>query len=358
MSTARTHHGWSMRMQSNYNSPPVPLPYKGRRRKGESSITRKGTRILLLCVFCASTLYAQTPSPVTFSGLSRLTWETSNRQGYGQLLPPAFLRWDLNSILNVYGIPLSINALATTEDKYAPQTISAFSVGLSRTDVQELIRRKIDDRIGNLTALRDRLPALTPESAADTLRTKAADLAGSATPDAAIEKLQELRNLKETDLQERMEELQSMGLASATQGIACLFPTLVMGNSYPAYTKLTLDGLPVTGLQVECTPGPLYFAAAGGKVQSATTGLGSYLSVFDQGAYKRWLAAGRLGYGARDDSHLFLNMVYGADDDGSLPRDSMYRPLTPQKNVVIGMDGRLILMDDRLDIGGRSLTPC
>jgi len=324
------------------------LAFAAKRR----SFPRALSAALLIAVCGPARIHAQAPAPVQFTGVSRLTWETANRQGFGQQMPPAFLRWDLNSILNVYGIPLSINALATTEDSYSPQTISAFSIGLSRTDLQDQIRRKIDERLGNLTALQDRLSSLGPEVLADSLRAMGGALAGDITPDAAIAKLQELRNLKETDMQARMDELQSMGLASATQGIASLFPTLVLGSSYPTYTRLTLDGVPVNGAQVECTPGMFYVALAGGQIQSATTGLRSYMSVFEEGAYRRMLAAGRLGVGARDDSHIFLNMVYGADDGGSVSRDSVFSPLTPQKNVVVGVDGRLFLLDDRLDIGG------
>jgi hypothetical protein len=317
-----------------------------------TALRRRLPTLFLAGVAIALPLRAQTTSPVQFTGQTRLTWETANRQQFGQQLPPAFLRWDLNSVLNLYGLPLSINALATTEDRYTAQPISAFSIGLSRTDLQQQIRRKIDERIGALADLEGRLQSLGPSTAADSLKALGARLAGGTTPEAAIAKLEDLRNLKETDLQDHMEDLQAMGLASATQGIASLFPTIILGTGYPTYTKLTLDGIPLTGGQIECTPGPFYIALAGGQVQSATGGLTSYLSVFSQGAYRRKLLAGRFGLGAKDETHLYVSLVYGADDAGSLTRDSLYSSLTPQKNAVVDIEGRAYLLEERLTFGG------
>ncbi len=311
---------------------------------------------LLFALCCLLVLvapvHAQSDRPVQFNGVSHLTWQTANRQGFGQELPPAFLRWDLSSVLNVYGLPLSIQALATTEEGSSLQHINAFSIGLSRSDLQDQIRRRIDGRIQDLSALQDRLAGLTPEAAKDSLRSLGSSVTGGEDPEALLTKLQELRDLKETDLQARMDELEAMGLASATQSFASLFPTVVLGVTYPSYSRLTLDGTALTGLQLECTPGIFYFAVAGGQVQTAVGASQSWTSAFEQAAYRRTLAAGRVGIGAKDDTHLFINAVYGADDAGSLTRDSLHRPVTPQKNAVIGVDGRLFLFDDRLDIGG------
>jgi hypothetical protein len=322
----------------------------------EDSMARRS--LLLIAVLCLCMLVArmqaeaQEKGPVQFTGISHLTWQTASQQGPWQQLPPSFLRWDLNSVLNIYGLPISIQALATTEENEALQHINAFSIGLSRADLQDQIRRRIDERIAGLSSLQDRLAGLTPEAAAESVRAFGGTLPGGQDAEAVIAKLQELRDLKETDLQARMEELQSMGLASATQGIASLFPLAVLGVTYPSYTRLTIDGTALTGVQLEFTPGVFYLALAGGQIQSAAEASSSWMSVFDQAAYRRTLAAGRLGVGARDDTHLYLNVVYGSDDPGSLNRDSLHRPVMPEKNAVVGADGRVFLFDERLELGG------
>ena len=87
-------------------------------------------------------------------------------------------------------------------------------------------------------------------------------------------------------------------------------------------------------------------------MQTAVGASQSWTSVFEHAAYQRTLAAGRVGVGAKDDTHLIMTAVYGADDAGSLTRDSLHRPVTPQKNAVVGVDGRIFLFEDRLDLGG------
>ena len=292
------------------------------------------------------------PSPIQFNGTTRLWGQTSNRQGLYQSLPPSFVRWDLSSILSIYGIPISVNALVTSEQNSTDQKLNYFNVGLSQADLQQQVRMRIAQKVTELQelarqkvqqgidALTDSLKAYSPE--------KLKDLAQIDN----IDKLRELQNLKPSDLEQKMHELVDMGIASATSRIASLFPTLAIGTTFPQYSSLTLGGVPVTGVDVEFTPGPFYFAFTTGAVLDATPGFGSLTSLLTQSSFNRRITAGRFGIGSKDDTHLYFTGVYGRDDAGSLNRDSLDQRITPKANHVVGSEGKLLLFDDRLNIEG------
>ena len=164
----------------------------------------------------------------------------------------------------------------------------------------------------------------------------------------SLDKLKELQSLKDSDLQDRLGELQSIGIASVTQKITSLFPTLALGTSFPLYSPLVLDGSPVTGVDVEFTPGNFYTAFTAGKILSASPALGSLQSFLTNFAYDRTLTAGRVGMGRKDDTHLFLTVLYAHDKGGSPLPDSVARAHRQQENLVVGTEGQLLLFDDRL----------
>jgi hypothetical protein len=292
------------------------------------------------------------PSPIQFNGTTRLWGQSSNRQGLFQSVPPSFVRWDLSSILSFYGVPISINALVTSEQKYTDQKLNYFSIGLSQADLQQQVRTRIAQKVSELqelaqqkvqqgiAALTDSLRAYSPEKLKDLLQVD------------NIDKLRELQNLKPSDLERRMHELVDMGITSASAGIASLFPTLALGTMFPQYSSLTLGGIPVTGIDVEFTPGPFYLAFTTGAVLEATPGLGSLTSLLTKSAFSRRITAGRFGLGSKDDTHLYFTGLFGRDDAESLTRDSIDQRITPKANTVLGSEGKLLLFDDRLSLQG------
>jgi hypothetical protein len=291
-------------------------------------------------------------SQIQFNGNTRIWGQSSNRQGLYQSMPPSFLRWDLSSILSVYGIPISINALVTSEQKYTDQRLNYFSIGLSQADLQQQIRLRIAQKVSELqelarqkvqqgiTALTDSLRAYAPEKLKELMQID------------NIDKLRELQDLKPSDLERRMREVVDMGITTATAGIASLFPTLAIGTTFPQYSSLTLGGIPVTGVDVEFTPGPFYFAFTTGAVLEASPGLGSITSLLTKSAFNRRITAGRFGLGSKDASHLYFTGLFGRDDAESLTRDSIDQRITPKANSVLGTEGRLLLFDDKLSLQG------
>jgi len=312
------------------------------------------TGTLLIAV--AGSLQAQTAgdgsSPVTYTGTTRIFGQSANRQGINQGLPASFGRWELNSLLTVYGIPISITGLLTSEQAYSDQQMNYFSVGLSQGDLQMLIRSKIDEKIGEFEAWKGKMEKEGMDALRDSLSRFAPEKLNDVADLPSLDKLKELASLKESDLQDRLGELKSMGIASVTQSITSLFPTLAVGTAFPIYSSLVLEGSPVTGVDVEFTPGKFYTAFTAGKILSSTPGLASYQSFLSQFAYDRTLTAGRLGYGRKDDTHLFLTALYAHDKGGSPYPDSIAPPHQPQENLVVGTEGQLLLFDDRLALRG------
>jgi hypothetical protein len=291
-------------------------------------------------------------SLIQFNGSTRLWGQSSNRQGLYQSIPPSFVRWDLSSILSVYGIPISINALVTSEQKYTDQKLNYFSIGLSQADLQQQVRLRIAQKISELQDLARQKVQQGIEALTDSLRAYSPEKLKDLLQIDNIDKLRELQDLKPSDLERRMREVVDMGITSATAGIASLFPTLALGTTFPQYSSLTLGGIPVTGVDVEFTPGPFYFAFTTGAVLEATSGLGSLNSILTRSAFDRRITAGRFGIGSKDDTHLYVTGVFGRDDAESLVRDSIDQRITPKANTVLGSEGRLLLFDDRLSLQG------
>jgi hypothetical protein len=288
------------------------------------------------------------PAQVTYSGSTRVFGQAASRQGVNQGLPASFARWELNSLLTVYGVPISITGLLTSEQAYSDQQMNYFSVGLSQGDLQSLLRSKIDEKIGEFEAWKGKMEKDGMEALRDSLSRFAPGKLKDVADLPSLDKLKELSSLKESDLQDRLGELKSMGIASVTQSITSLFPTLALGTAFPIYSPLILEGSPVTGVDVEFTPGRFYTAFTAGKILSSTPGLASYQSFLSQFAYDRTLTAGRLGYGRKDDTHLFLTALYAHDKGGSPYPDSIAPPHQLQNNLVLGTEGQLLLFDDRL----------
>jgi hypothetical protein len=292
------------------------------------------------------------PSPIQFSGSTRLWGQSSNRQGLYQSMPPSFVRWDLSSLLSVYGIPISMNALVTSEQKYADQRLNYFSIGLSQADLQQQIRMRIMQKVNDLQELARQKVQQGIEALTDSLRTYSPEKLKDLLQIDNIDKLRELQNLKPSDLERRMHEVVDMGLASATSGIASLFPTLAIGTTFPQYSSLTLGGIPVTGIDAEFTPGLFYFAFTTGAVLEASPGIGSLTALMTRSAFDRRITAGRFGLGSKDDTHLYFTGLIGRDDAESLTRDSIDRRITPKANTVLGAEGKLLLFDDQLTFQG------
>lgn len=123
------------------------------------------------------------------------------------------------------------------------------------------------------------------------------------------------------------------------------FNTLGIGEVYPSYSKYILNGTKVTGLDLEYNPGLLYIAVSGLK----------NLDAIDSVSFGRKLWAGKIGVGGKDDSHFHITMMKAKDNINSLDINDTLKvtsSMSPMENVIVGTDGKIKLLKDRISIKG------
>ena len=123
------------------------------------------------------------------------------------------------------------------------------------------------------------------------------------------------------------------------------FSNISIGRSYPRYSPLTLNGAAVTGVNVEFTPGIIYFALAIGKTQKAISN-----SDIIEPTYARYMFATRFGLGRKRSTHLHFTFLHARDDEKSLANDTS--GVTPKENYLIGTDVNIFLFKRRFNLQG------
>jgi hypothetical protein len=91
------------------------------------------------CCLLPTAASAQQKLPVTIHGSNVMTGQYANMQGYGQELPPSFLRDDLRMTLSVYDIPVSASYFYTTGQQDFSQSVNHFRIYF---DAKEMMRNK------------------------------------------------------------------------------------------------------------------------------------------------------------------------------------------------------------------------
>jgi hypothetical protein len=310
--------------------------------------------------------WTHSAEPYVFSGSARVSGQFADRSGTYQLVPNDFVRFEVKPTLAVYGAPFSAWLLFSTENSTARQRINSVAFGFDYYKLQgDLLQRAYDkvadleelkaaeEAAGGIEHLRDSLSALGEDKLRDLDRLK--DLAS-------------YEGLRDRAISESMAELESLGLVSETESFFMNFPALELGVTYPNYSELTVRGVPVTGGNVEFNPGNFYVAASGGRSQGFVPlpGAPNLFRSAEVGqpepSYERTMAAGRLGYGRKEGGHIFLTALYAIDDEATLPLDTSLLadtaivPLSPKANYLFGIDGRMSIADDQLQLGAEIAT--
>jgi hypothetical protein len=140
------------------------------------------------------------------------------------------------------------------------------------------------------------------------------------------------------------------GLARSTVrsrlGFVRHFRTLELGTCRPRYTVLTLDGPVLSGVNAAFITQGIYAAFSVGRLQKAIAS-----GATETATYQRDLAFGRLGYGEPRETHIHVSMLHAKDDPQSVPPDTVGL-VTPMENLVLGLEGRLVLAGSRLVLDG------
>ncbi len=312
--------------------------------------------------------------PFVFSGTSRIEGQNANRVGTGSEIPQSYWRVELVPTLTAYGVPFSLNVLLSSDQSNLRQNVDAIGLYLNPQYYQDILRQKVSDKIDELEnnesvkkieatkeAFQDPMHAISQSALADSVKALAPD----ATKEMdKFQQLQQLQDLRNTDISKHLDDVKSLGLMTSTESFFSNFPTLALGVTYPNFTPLTLSGVPVTGANIEWTPGNFYLAVAGGQTQKAV--VRDTLTV----DYQNTLFAGVIGFGKRNESHFHLTTLYAKDNSSSIssPKtalDSTFADTSilfrngPRANYVLGAD--LLLIPDEhfslsAEIDGSMLT--
>ena len=312
--------------------------------------------------------WTHSAEPYVFSGTARISGQIADRTGSYQLVPNNFARFEITPTLAIYGAPFSAWLLVSTENSTARQRLNSVAFGFDYYKLQGDLLKRAYDKVADL----EELKALEEvEGGIEHLRDSLTAIGA-----AGEEKLRDLERLKDMSsyealrdraISESMSQLESLGLVSETESFFMDFPSLELGVTYPSYSELTVRGVPVTGGNVEYNPGNFYVAASGGRSQGFVPlpGAPNLFRSSEVGqpepSYERSMAAGRLGYGRKEGGHIFVTALYAIDDeasplDESLLSDTSIAPLSPKANYLLGLDGRVSLADDQMQLGAEVAT--
>lgn len=284
----------------------------------------------------------QGEAPVMLTGGYRMLGQTSNRQGTFSERPADLWRFELNPTVSFYGVPLTANILLSSEQAGIRQDINAFSLTLDPEALQRIVLsrayRALSDvynsedgaLLRDLDGIRDSLSAVDPE------RLKQLE---------AYKTIQQARELGNADLSMAGDALRELGLMSDVESFMTQMPTIGVGTVYPTFSPLTVSGVRLQGGFIEWNPGGLiYLQGAYGTTQRPLTRLdtvrvdSNLYTNFDQSAYGRQLVAGKFGFGRRDGPHVFVTAMSMTDDAASVSIIDSNTVLTPQKNLIGGLD--------------------
>jgi hypothetical protein len=305
-------------------------------------------RFLILAAFCwmwiPSVSEAQQnenrPFQLLFGGYHKMHFEMSDQQRFGSDLPLTFYRWELEPTVGVYGVPLSMNLLYTTEDRDSGGNAGRFQFGLSLSSdqLENTIRARIQSRMDESI---QQMMELDPATAADSEWSEL---------EASMDQLADLQASLDAG-PGKLNELQDLGLLTSAERIALRFPVLGIGSSYPQYSRYVMQGITVNGFHAEYMPGSAYVGANIGNIRNPRAD--SALPQIGGFSNERRVYAGRLGYGRPFGRHIHLMGVFVDESPLEQTLNGTQFPESPlMKNAVTGVKFRIGAIQNRLNLSG------
>jgi hypothetical protein len=123
--------------------------------------------------------------------------------------------------------------------------------------------------------------------------------------------------------------------------------SLFLGDSYPVFSKYTLNGILLRGFSSDMQLGVLRLAVAAGQSKRAIE--------YDQPvlwptqSYKQSLYGAKIGLGKKDATRLNFNLIKIKDDSTSADMTGLDKP---RENLVAGFDGVVTLFKNKLKLTG------
>lgn len=294
----------------------------------------------------------------TFSGSTRLYGESSSRQGSFAEKPRQFARWEFDPTFALFGFPISVSVLYSTEDSTIRQRINAANISLNPSILQNYIitraQAKAEEYLSSYGG-----DALAAKDSLDKYR----DSLAKYNPDRLREleetvKMYDLRGMSATEILARRDLLESAGLLSTFEKVILWLPRVSYGTNYPHYSELTLSGIAVNGLDFEWNPGKFYLAFTTGSVLNPVQQYVRVPNVFQsfdsmktEPIFARNLTAVRIGYGSKSSTYFILTGIKAKDDQGTEPDTTILRN-PPQENYVLDFEGNLSFWEGRINLAG------
>lgn len=294
-----------------------------------------------------------------FGGTARASLESSDRRDTLSQRPATLWRIEAEPTIFLYGVPFSALFLISSEQTDIRQNINlaSFNLSFGTQKLRELLGSRISNQISKLEDLNELKDRIGIDMLRDSLSRYAPEQLKDL--DGLESKLTQLKELTEAKIPEDIDKLKNTGLLFGAESIFLNFPSFGIGNITPNFSEYILSGLTMNGAMAEFNPGGLlYLAGAFGKSQKAVNQFGVIIdplttdSVNVTPTYYRGLYSARAGFGRNDGTHIFLTGLYANDDITSL-NDSISKQVAPQSNYVLGLEGKISFLEDKLTILGQ-----
>jgi len=299
--------------------------------------------------------------------------EFSNYTAEYNEIPPNFGYLSSDQQLTIQGIPFQANLFLSS---YQASSLNRYSISFDSRALKQAIKERVAQKISTLQeipsieAMQQKIEKLEEPSQYSQLRdlneqmqdesleSKLIPLAADSDYESLLRSQQQLSRYNpseyakyrqylqlkaldsELDYGKQLKLLEGEGLISATEKIGHQFDAIELGTARPYFSDLDLAGVPVKGYYVAFSNPYIYVAA--------TQGTTLPFSIQDSvKSFSRNLKGYKLGTGSAHSTHLHFSYLNGEDKiDPSLA--------SQESNTVGGLDGRLQLFKQRLDVQGRS----
>ncbi len=143
--------------------------------------------------------------------------------------------------------------------------------------------------------------------------------------------------------------LKGEGLISKGETLLNAINKFSFGTVFPNLSDFTLAGIPVNGLDLEFSPGPLVFKFVHGESRRAVP-----IQDLSTASYRREVSGGSIGLSKESLGSLSVSYSGQRDDENSInPRDSLFAYYRkPVANKVASIHGELMLFKKRVRLKG------
>lgn len=147
--------------------------------------------------------------------------------------------------------------------------------------------------------------------------------------------------------EEFLENIKSQENKSGLEKFISNFRRIGVGTTYPEYSDLTVTGVPITGANLEFEPGIVLLGITGINTQKSVVDDQNNLTALD-----RNFVSGRIGVGTFESSHFLFTYLNGWENENN-SGNNIYS-LSPAKNYVLGVNGKLSFLDNSLNLEGEA----